>query len=217
MPSGPSKRRISRPLYCVEELVGEVARRARGGCAARAARRRAAASRAKSCGGGRPSAGESMYWPARYCRRSFAGSLILTIATSGAGLSIDLDAARQLADLDVAGAAHFTHLDHEIGQRLRAAEEREALLLLVVGERRRLVRAVVDAGPRGSCPCTCRRRRCGSRRAASDRRAIAAASTVSPSSHANEMPLGFMVIWCGMATTLIRRVLRRAQARRTRA
>ena len=30
-----------------------------------------------------------MYWPARYCRRSFAGSLIFTIATSGAGLSID--------------------------------------------------------------------------------------------------------------------------------
>ena len=30
-----------------------------------------------------------MYWPARYCRRSFAGSLILTIATSGAALSID--------------------------------------------------------------------------------------------------------------------------------
>ncbi len=30
-----------------------------------------------------------MYWPARNCRRSFAGSLIFTMATSGAGLSID--------------------------------------------------------------------------------------------------------------------------------
>ncbi len=30
-----------------------------------------------------------MYWPARNCSRSFAGSLSFTIATSGAGLSID--------------------------------------------------------------------------------------------------------------------------------
>ena len=30
-----------------------------------------------------------MYWPARNCSRSFAGSLKRTIATSGATLSID--------------------------------------------------------------------------------------------------------------------------------
>ena len=39
-----------------------------------------------------------------------------------------LDAARKLPDLDVAGAANLLHLEHEIGQRLRAAEERESLL-----------------------------------------------------------------------------------------
>ena len=58
-----------------------------------------------------------------------------------------LDAARELADLDVAALAHFPDLEHEIGQRLRAAEKREALALLVVGERRRLVGAVVDLRP----------------------------------------------------------------------
>ena len=67
-----------------------------------------------------------MYWPARYCSRSLAGSLSLTIATSGAGLLDRLDPAGQLADPDVAGAAHLLHLDHEIGQRLRAAEERQS-------------------------------------------------------------------------------------------
>ena len=86
-----------------------------------------------------------MYWPARNCSRSFAGSLSLTIATSGAGLSIDSMRHGSLRIWMSPARAHFAHLDHEIGQRLGAAEEREALPLLVVGERRRLVRAVVDA------------------------------------------------------------------------
>ncbi len=86
-----------------------------------------------------------MYWPARYWSRSFAGQLEPDDRDVRRRLVDRLDAARQLADPDVAGAAHFAHLDHEIGLGLRAAEEREPRLLLVVGQRRRLVRAVVDA------------------------------------------------------------------------
>jgi hypothetical protein len=61
------------------------------------------------------------------------------------GLVDRFDAAGKLPDLDVAGAANFPDLEHEIGQRLRAAEESEPLLLLDFGQRRRLMRSVVDA------------------------------------------------------------------------
>ena len=56
-----------------------------------------------------------------------------------------LDAAWQALDLDVAGAPHFAHFDDEVGLRRGAAEERQARALLVFGQRRLLVRAVVDA------------------------------------------------------------------------
>ena len=45
----------------------------------------------------------------------------------GRGLVDLFDAAGQLPDLDVAGAANFAHFDHEIGQRLADAQQRKPL------------------------------------------------------------------------------------------
>ena len=138
---------------------------------------------------------KSMYWPARYCSRSLAGSLSVTIATSGAGFSIDSIAAGQLADLDVAGAPHFAHLDRRgrssvsRSRRARARRASRRRSASPAGARRSRPRR------RGSGPCTCRRRRCGSRTESSGRRASPPRARCRRSSQTNEWSLGFMVIW----------------------
>ena len=53
------------------------------------------------------------------------GQLELDDRHIGGRLVDRFDAARQLANADVACLAHLPHLDHEVGQRLRAAEQRE--------------------------------------------------------------------------------------------
>ena len=76
--------------------------------------------------------------------RSFAGSLSLTIATSATGLSIDsMRHGSRLIGMSPARRTSRTSIVTS-AERPRAAEQREARALLVVGERRRLVRAVVD-------------------------------------------------------------------------
>jgi hypothetical protein len=63
----------------------------------------------------------------------------------GGGLVDRLDPAGQPLDRDVSRTPHFAGLDDEVAPRARAAEERVALPLLVVGQGGRLARAVVDA------------------------------------------------------------------------
>src|SRR5439155_24449494 len=55
-----------------------------------------------------------------------------------------LDTARKLADANVAGATHFAHFDGERRLWLAHAEQREPLCLFGLGERSRLMRAIVD-------------------------------------------------------------------------
>ena len=85
-----------------------------------------------------------MYWPARYCRRSFAGSLSFTIATSGAGLSIDSTRHGSLRiRMSPARRTSRTSITRSVSGFAQQKSARPGCFL-VVGERRRLVRAVVD-------------------------------------------------------------------------
>ena len=126
-----------------------------------------------------------------------------------------LDAAGQLADLDVAAPAHFPDLEHEVGQRLRAAEERQALPLLVVGERRRLVGAVVDLPAddlplaRAACPVAAAvgQHQIGGHRRREDRVAVAAGEREAAGVYGNLVRHG---------DDVKARVPRRASARTTR-
>ena len=43
-----------------------------------------------------------------------------------------LNAARQAPNLDVAGAAHFPDFDRQVGQRLRATEQRQTVAFVVL-------------------------------------------------------------------------------------
>ena len=87
---------------------------------------------------------KSMYWPARNCSRSFAGSLSFTIATSGAALSIDSTRHGSLLIwMSPARRTSRTSITRSV-ERPRAAEEREPVALFLLGQRRRLIRAVVD-------------------------------------------------------------------------
>ena len=63
----------------------------------------------------------------------------------GHGLVDRFDPARQPLDLDVPGTTHLAHLDDEIRARTGDAKQRDPAALLVVGQRRWLVRAEVDA------------------------------------------------------------------------
>ena len=86
-----------------------------------------------------------MYWPARYWKRSLAGSLSLTIATSGAGLSIE---STRLGSLRIAKspAPGTVRTSRTMSVSGAAWQERTSpATLLLVAERRRLVRAVDDA------------------------------------------------------------------------
>ena len=86
-----------------------------------------------------------MYWPARNSRRSFAGSFRQDAHDVRRQPLHLLHAARQRPHLDVLDRADLAAFDHEIGERFRLAEERVALLPFRLGQRRVLVRAVVDA------------------------------------------------------------------------
>ena len=67
-----------------------------------------------------------MYWPARNCRRSLAGSLRRQHHhIVGDALQL-LHAAGQDLDRDVLGRADFAAFEHQVGERLGAAEQRQA-------------------------------------------------------------------------------------------
>ena len=85
-----------------------------------------------------------MYWPARNCSRSFAGSLSCTMITSSATLVELLHAAGQQPHRDVLRRADGAALDHQLAERLRLAEKRLAVRPLLVREHPRVVVAVVD-------------------------------------------------------------------------
>ena len=85
-----------------------------------------------------------MYWPARNCRRSFAGSLSRTIITSSATLLELLHAAGQQPHRDVLRRADGAAFDHQLAERLGLAEERLAVRALLLGEHARVVVTVVD-------------------------------------------------------------------------
>ena len=132
------------PLELVEQLLGEEAARRRGGRAARAARRRAARVASEKLRRWPSFSRRSMYWPARNCSRSLAGSLSFTIATSGAGLSIDSIRHGSLRiRMSPARRTSLTSITRSVAG---FAQQKSASPggFLVVGQRRRLIGAVVD-------------------------------------------------------------------------
>ena len=128
-------------------------------------RRRAARWPWRSCAARRPSAGTRCTGrrgtPAS---RSPAASAAARITSSASALQL-LHAAGQRLHLDVLRRADGARFDHQVGERPRLAEQRLALRLLLVGQRLASGRRRSRRCPRGSCPCSCRRRRSCSRRA----------------------------------------------------
>ena len=143
MPSGPSKRRMSRSFILPKtwsvnwppatwRTCSSTSSSACGALPIEKLRREPSFSR------------NSRYCPARNCSRSLAGSLSCSIMTSSVDAPQRLHAAGQRLDLDVLRRADGARLDHHVAERLRLAEKRLALRLLLVGERLLLVDAVVD-------------------------------------------------------------------------
>ena len=96
--------------------------------------------------------------------------------------------------------AHLAHLDREVGLRSRAAEQRQTGAILVVGQRRLLVRYRGRSPPGGTRPCSSHaplRQPYGRVRSAP---ITASRSVVSSVAHANAWSLGFIMI-CGMGAT----------------
>ena len=164
VPSGPSKRRMSRLLHLVEDVVGE---RTAGhvahvqldvGVVLGRVGHRVGAPLAVAHD-------DLEVLPGQKLQPLVGGQVRYSTATSCDGTFDALHAAGQLLDRKFAGRVDLARLDHQVGQRLGLAEQREAELLLELGQDVSGVLPVVHLALRGPCPCRRRRRRCGSRRA----------------------------------------------------
>ena len=94
-----------------------------------------------------------MYCPARYCGRSFAGSLKRRIITSSATRS-SCSTGRQRLQHDVARLAHITCFDGHITLGL-ATEQRPALGALQLRQRGGLMRTVFHFAIEHPAPLQC--------------------------------------------------------------
>ncbi len=143
MPSGPSKRRISRPLNSLKSWpekasarhVPDVQLEQRVVVRRRRERKAATAAVLQQ---------EVDVLPGEKLQPLVRRQLEADDRHVRRGLVDRLDAARQLPDPDVAGPPDFANFDDQVRERFRAAEERKACAPFVLGQRRGLVGAVVD-------------------------------------------------------------------------
>ena len=99
-----------------------------------------------------------MYWPARNCSRSLAGSCRRSTATSGASRVMEDTRQGHAANREIAGRGHHPRLDGQVGERRGAAHQREAAGGLGIAQRSRMMGSLrhlpVDharlAGPAGA-------------------------------------------------------------------
>jgi hypothetical protein len=132
------------------------------------------------------------------------GKLELDDRDVGRALSIDSTRHGSLRIWMSPGAANLLHLEHEVGQRLGAAEKREALALLVLRQRRRLVGAVVDVAFENPAFARAARAVAAAVRAASGRRpsprehrvAVLAREGDAAGLYGNLVWHGDDVVWC---------------------